>query len=84
MCDTRRYGLLDGNALVGRSRYEQNEVAARTRISLAATKTRLQSKEVTPSCADSTRSAALRCVQAEPCRYLRRGPFYTLMTSVSG
>src|SRR5258708_17098434 len=42
MCDTRRYGLLDGNALVGRSRYEQNEVAARTRISLAAIKTRLQ------------------------------------------
>jgi hypothetical protein len=42
MCDTRRYGLLDGNALVGRSRYEQNEVVARTRISLAATKTRLQ------------------------------------------
>jgi len=38
MCDTRRYGLLDGNALVGRSRYEQNEVAARTRISLAAIK----------------------------------------------
>ena len=24
MCDTRRYGLLDGNALVGRSRYEQS------------------------------------------------------------
>src|SRR4029077_712566 len=39
MCDTWRYGLWDGNALVGRSRYEQNEVAARTRISLAATKT---------------------------------------------
>jgi hypothetical protein len=60
-----------------RSRRTDTDFACRHKDSFA------ESKEVTPSCADSTRSAALRCVQAEPCRYLRRGPFYTLMTSVS-
>jgi hypothetical protein len=35
MCDTRRYGLLDGNALVGRSRYEQSSISRSRSYGLA-------------------------------------------------
>jgi hypothetical protein len=35
MCDTRRYGSLDGNALVGRSRYEQSSISRSRSYGLA-------------------------------------------------